>query len=507
MSTTVNLAKIPLFINGEATEPAEERYIPVQNPSTGEAIAKVAVASEGDVDIAVNAAADAFSDPAWRKMPVSERSKLLYKLGHIVLENSQELAELEIASSGGTVSRVMGMDILAIADLFFLLAEEIKVYPFVESLPPRPLPEPVHTQVKREPVGVCGLITAWNFPMLLFSWKVAPALAAGNTVVVKPSELTPSSTYRLAELFNEVLPNGVLNIITGGPETGEALVAHPKVDKVSFTGSTDVGKKIARTAADTLKRVTLELGGKGPAIVFPDADIERVAYGSLFGVLLNAGQACESGTRLLVHEDIHDALVKRMVEVAENIVVGNPTEPSTSVGPMTTEQHYNKVMSYIDSALIDGAYVETGGCRVDVEGCEGGFFIAPTIITNADNSMSHVCEEIFGPVISIIKYRDLDEAVAIANDTAYGLSAGIWSQDVVRAQKVAEDLRAGSVWINDWHMLRTDAPFGGFKQSGYGREMGKYSLDSYTEIKAVATSFEQIPAKKPHYHMVHKTFK
>lgn len=507
MSKAVNLPKIPLYINGEATEPANGGYMSVQNPSTGEPIAQVAVATEGDVDIAVNAAASAFSDPAWRKMPVSERSKLLYKLGNIVLANAQELAELEIASSGGTISRVMGMDILAVADLFFVLAEEIKEYPFVESLPPRPLPEPVHTQVRREPVGVCGLITAWNFPMLLFSWKVAPALAAGNTVVVKPSELTPSSTYRLAELFNEVLPNGVLNVITGGAEAGQALVAHSKVDKISFTGSTAVGKEITRTAADTLKRVTLELGGKGPGIVLPDADIERVAYGSLFGVLLNAGQACESGTRLLVHEDIYDDLVKRMVEVAENIVVGNPAEPSTSMGPMSTEQHYNKVMSYIDSALTQGGYIETGGNRVDVDGCEGGFFIAPTIITNADNSMTHVCEEIFGPVISVIKFRDLDEALAIANDTSYGLSAGIWTQNIVLAQKLAEDMRAGSIWINDWHMLRTDAPFGGFKQSGYGRELGKYSLASYTEVKAVSTSFEQIPVKKPHYHMVHKAFK
>lgn len=503
---TVNIPKIPLYINGEVVEPVDGRYISVYNPSTNHQIAQVALSSQEDVDVAVSAAAAAFEDPKWKKMPVGERSKLMYKLGNIILANAQELAELEVSSSGGTVSRVMNMDVMAMADLFFVLAEEIKKYPFTESLPPRPLPEPVHTQIRRVPVGVCGLITAWNFPMLLFSWKVAPALATGNTVVIKPSELTPNSTFRLAELFSEVLPKGVLNVVNGDAETGRALVSHPKVNKVSFTGSTAVGKEIARTAADTLKRVTLELGGKGPGIVLADADVERVAYGSMFGVLLNAGQACESGTRLLVHEDIYDDLLKRMVEVAENIVVGDPTDISTSMGPMSTEDHFNKVMSHIDSAVAQGGKVETGGRRVVVEGCEDGFFIAPTIITNATNSMTHVCEEIFGPVISLIKFKNIDDAISTANDTNYGLSAGVWSQNAVEAQRIAEDLDAGSVWINDWHMLRTDAPFGGFKQSGYGREMGKYSLSSYTEVKAVSTSFEQQPAKKPHYHMVHKKF-
>lgn len=507
MTMLGELPMYPLFINGDRQEPSSHEYMPVTNPATGSIVGQIAMGDEADVDCAVEAAAAAFARPEWRRMPVEERSKLLYALGNTVLSNAQELGELEVACSGGTVTRVMGMDILAVADLFFVLAEEVKTFPLVESLPPRPLPEPVHTQVWREPVGVCGLITAWNFPMLLLAWKLAPALAAGNTVVVKPSELTPTSTFRLAELFNELLPPGVLNVVTGmGGTVGEAMVKHPNIDKISFTGSTGVGKHVQKAAAESLKRVTLELGGKGPAIVMPDAEIERVAYGALYGVLLNAGQACESGTRLLVHEDIYDALLQRMVEVAGQIVVGNPLSPETGIGPMSSELHFNKVISYINSAREQGARIVCGGGRVEVVGCEGGYFVAPTIIADATNDMEHVRDEIFGPVISLIKYKTLEEATAIANDTNYGLSAGVWSKDVVQAQEIARELRAGSVWINDWHMLRSDAPFGGFKQSGYGREMGHYSLSAYTELKAVSTAFERVPAKKPAFHLVHKKF-
>lgn len=502
-----SLTTYPLFINGRRREPSIYQYMPVTNPATGHIIGQVAMGDEADVDLAVESAAAAFAKPEWRKMPVVERSTLLYALGNAVLANARELAELEVASSGGTISRIMGMDIPAVADLFFVLAQEVKTFPMVETLSPRPLSELIHTQVRREPVGICGLITAWNFPLLLLAWKLAPALAAGNTVVIKPAELTPASTFRMVELLDELLPAGVLNIVTGlGGTVGEAMIRHPKIDKISFTGSTAVGKHIQKVAAESLKRVALELGGKGPAIVMPDVEIERVAYGVLFAFLLNAGQACESGTRLLVHEDIHDTLLQKMVEVAGQIVIGNPIEPGTSIGPMSSEMHFNKVMSYIESARAQGARIVCGGCRVEVPGCEGGYFIGPTIIADATNDMEHVREEIFGPVISVIKYKTLDEAIAIANDSSYGLSAGIWAEDVVQAQVTAQELRAGSVWINDWHMLRNDAPFGGFKQSGYGREMSKHGLSAYTELKAVSTAFERVPAKKPGYHLVHKNF-
>lgn len=507
MQTANQLPRYPLFINGEYCEPESGEYAPVINPATGEIVGEVAFGNEKDVDHAVAAARAAFDGNSdWRRMLPQDRSNLLQKCAQIIFANAHELAMLEVSCSGGTINRVMNLDIMAVADLFGNLAEEVKTFPFVEGLPARPLPELSHTQVWREPIGVCGLITAWNFPLLLFAMKVAPALAAGNTMVVKPAEITPTSTVRLVELLNTVLPKGVLNVVVGaGSVVGEALTLHKDVDKISFTGSTAIGRHVQQNAAMTMKRVTLELGGKGPGIVMADADVERVAYGALWGVYMNAGQACESGTRLLVHEDVFDALVERLKQVSQEVVLGNPMDPATGMGPMSTEAHFNKVLAYIDSAVADGATVVTGGKRADVVGCEGGFFIEPTVITGVKNDMKVACEEIFGPVLSVIKFSSLDEAIAIANDTDYGLSAGIWTENVVQAQQIARDLRAGSVWINDWHMMRTDAPFGGFKQSGYGREFGKYSISSYVETKAVSTSFERNPAAKKLHKIVHTT--
>lgn len=503
----VSIAEPPCYnhiINGQDTPPKENAYIDVICPATGKIIALTADGDARDVDLAVEAASTAFKNKDWRFMAPEQRSKLLYQLGNTVLANAQELAQLEVEASGGTIKRVMGLDMLAIADLFFTLAESIKDYPFIENLAPKLLPEQVNTMVVREAVGVCGVITAWNFPLLLLAWKIAPALAAGNTVVVKASELTPTSTYRVIELFNTLLPPGVLNLVSGtGVKVGDALVRHPKVNKISFTGSTRTGKQIQTAAAETLKRVTLELGGKGAAIVMPDANLELVAHGALFGIMMNAGQACESASRLIVHEDIHDELVAKMTEAAEKIAVGNPFDPNTGMGPIISEQQFNKIIAYIDSAREQGAKIVCGGERRRVAGCENGYFVAPTIITECRNDMTHACEEIFGPVLSVLKYRDIDAAIDTANDSVYGLSAGIWTEDVVEAQAIARRLEAGSVWINDWHMMRTDAPFGGMKQSGYGREMSELSLHSYTEIKAISTAFERDPRKKSTYQLVH----
>ncbi|BFM17336.1 aldehyde dehydrogenase family protein [Maricurvus nonylphenolicus] len=500
------MPRYPLIINGERCEPSSGEYRDVINPATGETVGQVAMGNEADVDQAVACAKTAFADKAWRRMPPAERSKILYACASVIMENAQELALLEITCSGGTLNRIAGMDIPAVADLFMNLAEEVKEYPFVTNLPTRPLPEQVHSQVWKEPIGVCGLITAWNFPLLLLAMKVAPALAAGNTIVLKPAEITPTSSVRLVELLQSVLPKGVLNIVVGsGSKVGEALSLHKDVDKISFTGSTAIGKHVQQNCAVTMKRCTLELGGKGPGIVLPDAQLENVAYGALWGVYMNAGQACESGTRLLVHEDIYDALLDKLVEVSSRMIVGNPIDPATGMGPMSTESHFHSVMDYIQSARDEGARVACGGERADVEGCEGGFFVQPTVLADVTNDMKVAREEIFGPVLSVIKYRSLDEAIAMANDNDYGLSAGVWTTDLVLAQEIARDLRAGSVWINDWHMMRTDAPFGGYKQSGYGREFGKYSIDSYVETKAVSTSFEREPAKKRLHHIVHTT--
>ncbi len=505
MPTETSLPRFPLFINGERSEPLNGVYTDVINPATGAVIAQVPSGGMEDVDSAVNAARAAFDQGDWRKMAPPERSKVLYKIANLIMANAHELAMLEVAASGGTISRVMALDIPAVVDLFMVLAEEIKDYSFVENLPTRPLPEPVHTQVLKEPIGVCGLITAWNGPLLLAGVKLAPALAAGNTVVIKPATITPTSTLRLIEIIAEALPKGVVNAVTGpGAKIGDALTTHPGVDKISFTGSTEVGRNIQKMAADSLKRVTLELGGKGAAIVMPDADLERTAYGALFGVYLNSGQICESGTRLLVHESVHDRLLDKLASISSEMVLGNPVDPATAMGPMSTASHGNAVLGYIESAVAEGASVVCGGKRTQVSGCEGGFFVEPTVIAGVTNDMKVAREEIFGPVLSVIKYSTTEEAIAIANDNDYGLSAGIWSEDVVQAQAIARDLRAGSIWINDWHMLRTDAPFGGYKQSGYGREFGKYSLASYQETKAVSTSFERSVRKKALYPVLHK---
>ena len=498
------IPRFPLIINGERCEPVSGSYLDVVNPASGEIVARAAMGAADDLDNAVDAARLAFENPDWRKMAPTERSIVLYRCAQLIMANVQELVGLEVSASGGTITRITGLDIPAVVDLFMVLAEEVKEYPFVENLPPRILPEMCHTQVLKQPIGVCGLITAWNFPLLLFGLKVAPALAAGNTIVIKPSEITPTSTIRLVEILQEALPPGVLNVVNGdGPSVGEAMTLHPGIDKVSFTGSTAIGKRIQANCAASIKRCTLELGGKGPGIVLPDADLDMVAQGALWGVYMNAGQACESGTRLLVHEDVYDELLEKLAERSAQIIVGNPMDAATGMGPMTSEAHFNKVLAYIDSGIAEGAKVVCGGGRAEVQDCEGGFFVQPTVLGDMNNQMKAASEEIFGPVLAVIKFATEEEAIAVANDTDYGLSAGVWTRDLVKAQQIATELNAGSIWINDWHMMRTDAPFGGFRQSGHGREFGKYSIDSYVETKSISTSFETSPGKKNLHRIVH----
>ncbi len=501
-----DLQHYPLIINGERCEPASGDYADVINPATGEITARAAMGDQADVDKAVAAARAAFDNRDWREMSPADRSRVLYSCAHVVMQNAQELIGLEIACSGATLNRASNLDIPAVADLWMNLAEAVKTYPFVTTQSPRPLPEQWHSQIFKEPVGVCGLITAWNFPLLLFSWKVGPALAAGNTIVLKPSELTPTSSIRLAELLQQVLPPGVLNVVNGdGARVGDAMTLHQDIDKISFTGSTRVGRIVQTNCASTMKRCTLELGGKGPGIVLPDADLDMVAQGSLWAVYMNAGQACESGTRLLVHESVYEDLLQKLAERSSQVIVGNPAEPATGVGPMSTETHFHRVMAYIESGIDEGARLVCGGQQATVAGCEGGFYIEPTVLADVSNDMRIAREEIFGPVLAVIKYSDVEEAIAIANDSEYGLSAGIWTGDLVRAQQLARELRAGSVWVNDWHMMRTDAPFGGYKQSGYGRELGAQSIDAYVETKAVQMSFERIPERKAMQRIVHTT--
>lgn len=502
----MSVPKLNHFINGQAVKPSSGRYTNVFNPATGEIIAEVAMGDSDDLDLAVRAARAAFEDQSWRGQSPVDRANLLYAIAGRIQEHAEELALMEVNSSGGTISRISTLDMLVIIDICQVMAELVKGYPFIQNLPPRPLPEPTHARIVKEPVGVCGLISAWNFPLALMMLKVIPAIAAGNTVVIKPSELTPNSTLRCAELLADLLPDGVLNVVNGiGAEVGAAIGRHPDINKVSFTGSTRVGKQLMADAASSMKRTTMELGGKSAAIVLPDADIELTAHGVLFGIMLNSGQACESGTRLLVHRDIEDRLLSRIRELAGQLVIGNPLEPSTSMGPMSSIEHGERVLAYIASAIDEGAEIICGGNRIDVPGFDGGFFIEPTVIGGVQNDMKVAREEIFGPVLSVISFDTVEEAIALANDSNYGLAAGIWSQDLVTAESLALRIQAGSVWINDWHMLRTDAPFGGYKESGIGREMGVAGFEAYLETKVISTAFQRQPGRKMLYPIVHKT--
>lgn len=489
MSTQVGLRTYDLFINGEWVPSSSGETFDVINPGNGAVVAKVAKGTKEDVDKAVEAASKAFENDDWREMPPNDRAEILFQIADNIRKNAQELVLQEVLTSGGTIRRVAGSDIMLMIDLFQQMAKFVKEYPFSETLSEPLFPGPAHNFVWREPLGVCAAITPWNMPMLIATWKIAPALATGNTIVIKPATYTPVSTLKLAEVISEVVPPGVINVVTGsGAEVGEALVTHPKVEKVAFTGSTEVGRRIMMLASSTVKNVTLELGGKSPNIILEDADLDLAIPGSLFGVFLHAGQLCESGTRLFVPNSIHDEVVERLVALTKTLKVGQQLDMNTSIGPVISQKQKETILSYIESGIAEGAKLVCGGKEAKVKGGEKGFYIEPTIFTDVTNDMKIAQEEIFGPVLSVIRYDTIDEAIQMANDTIYGLASGVWTRDVNKAYDIARKLKAGVVWINDWHMLRNDAPFGGYKQSGIGREMGKYSLDNYTQLKHVHTS-------------------
>ncbi|MDQ0156333.1 aldehyde dehydrogenase family protein [Robertmurraya andreesenii] len=488
------------FINGKWEPSTSQETFDVFNPATGELAAKVAKGTVEDIDRAVKAARAAYDQGDWKTMKPGDRANVLNMIAYQIVQHAEELAFLEAISSGGTVRRISSNDILQTADLFQTMAKLIVEYPFSEALPIPPFPGPVQNFIWREPVGVCAAVTPWNLPMMIATWKIAPALAMGNTIVLKPASYTPLSTLKLAEIISTVVPPGVINVVAGpGSEVGEALVTHPQVDKVAFTGSTEVGRRIMSLAAGTIKKTTLELGGKSPNILLEDADLELALPGSLFGVFLHSGQLCESGTRLFVPDKIYDQVVEGLVGLASKLKLGNPLDPATDVGPVISKKQKETILSYIEAGKQEGATIVLGGEEVTVPGCEGGHFIAPTIFTNVTNDMKIAQEEIFGPVLCVIRYSELDEAIRLANDTIYGLAAGVWTRDVNKAYEVARELQAGVVWINDWHMLRNDAPFGGYKQSGVGREMGKESLDAYSQVKHVHTSMTSELERRPWY--------
>jgi len=472
-----------LFIGNQQIAPIEGEYLDVVNPASGKVWARVPNASAKDVDTAVDSARRAFEEGEWPGYRAADRAKLLIRFGEAIADNAQEIAELQVNENGKLIREMVGQA--------KLLPEYFNYYAGLAQMPTGST-NPLHVKqminyTVREPLGVVAAITPWNSPLLLLVWKLGPALAAGNTVIAKPSEVTPVSAIRFAQLAAEAgLPPGVFNVVTGlGSPSGTALTGHPGVDKVAFTGSTATGQAIAAQAGKTLKRVSLELGGKSPNIVFDDADLTSAINGLVAGIFGASGQTCMAGSRILVQDSIYDRVVEEFARRAEAIKVGDPRDPASEMGTIASRAQYEKVLSYIEVAQADGARLVAGGAPARVDGFPDGLFVRPTVFADVTNDMRIAREEVFGPIAALIRFSDEEEAVRIANDTEFGLAAGVWTGNVQRAHRVAGRLRAGTVWINNYRKTSYATPFGGYKQSGLGRENGADALREYTEEKSV----------------------
>jgi aldehyde dehydrogenase (NAD+)/phenylacetaldehyde dehydrogenase len=468
-----------LLIGGKWVPAKSGKTFETINPANEEVLALIAEGDKADVDVAVAAARKVFDDGGWPSMSPHQRARLLFKIADLIDQHVEELAELETLDNGKPLTFSRAFDVPAAAETFRYYAGWItKIYG--ETNPSDPA---YFNYTLREPVGVCGQIIPWNFPLLMAAWKLGPALACGNTVILKPAEQTPLTALRLGELLLEAgLPEGVVNIVTGfGPGAGSSIAEHPLIDKVAFTGSTEVGKLILKASAGNLKKVSLELGGKAPNIIFPDADLDQAVPTSMMGVYFNSGQVCCAGTRIFVQRDRYDEIVEKFANFSKGIAVGDPFDQKSMIGPVVSQEQFDRVKGYLDVGKKEGAKVAAGG---ETYG-EKGYFVKPTLFTGVKNEMQIAREEIFGPVGAAIPFKDETDAVFQGNQTDYGLSAGVWTRDIGRAHKVARALKAGTVWVNCYNQLDPISPFGGYKQSGFGRELGKYAIDLYTQIKSV----------------------
>jgi len=476
------MQRLQMYIDGKFTDAASRKWFDTYNPFTGKPWAQVAQGGEEDVDRAVKAAHRAFSEGPWPQLIASQRGMLLHKLGDLIARDARKLAELEVRDNGKLIAEMLGQVNYVPQWYYYFggLADKIQGAVI-------PLDKKGYFNFTRyEPLGVVAAITAWNSPLLLLAWKLAPALAAGCTVVIKPSEFTSASTLEFVKLVEEAgFPSGVVNVLTGFGRDVASLTSHPLVRKVAFTGSDATGRAINEAAAKSFKRVTLELGGKSPNIVFADAKLDDAVNGAVSGIFAATGQTCIAGSRLLLQESIHDAFMDKLVALAKTARMGDPMSMETQVGPITTRPQYEKVLSYIDVARNEGAQLALGGGPAKRPECGDGWFIEPTVFTGVKNTMRIAQEEVFGPVLSVIKFKDEDEATAIANDVRFGLGAGVWTSDIGRAIRMSERIQAGTVWVNTYRAVSYLSPFGGYKDSGLGRESGQEGIREYLQVKSV----------------------
>ena len=481
---TARSIQTKLLIDGKWCDSKSGKTFETINPATEELIANVAEGDAADIDLAVKAARKAFDTGPWRKTDARDRGRLMNKFADLIESHIDELAELETLDNGKPISESRHADLPLVIDCFrYYAGWADKIHG--QTIPIRGR---YFCYTKREPVGVAGQIIPWNFPMLMVAWKWGPALAAGCTIVMKPAEQTPLSCLRMGELAMEAgFPAGVINVVPGfGEAAGDALVKHRAVDKIAFTGSTEVGQIIMRNAAETLKRVTLELGGKSPNIVFADADVDKAVEGALTAMYLNQGQCCCAGSRQFVQDSIYDQFIDKLAKKVAARKLGDPFDPKTEQGPQVDKTQYDRIMGFIEHGRSQGARCVTGGERFG----DKGYFIKPTIFADVKDDMKIAVEEIFGPVLTVLKFKDIDEVVTRANTTDYGLAAAVWTRDIGKAHAIANRVRAGTVWINCYDVFDAAAPFGGFKQSGLGRELGEKALDNYTELKTVTVALD-----------------